>query len=229
MINVVMLNYTYQIGVLILSFYILLVTLYLLAPYARQLSRFFFARQPVLLPPYEYTPPRNWKTTGVKLIAILFMISSFGFNIQKVYSVYTKTAGINRTRQYSLVKTFVADSDTLHLIENDTICWRLWSERVVDGKRMVTIAPMKTDSYKTYSLDRDTVHHTLSLHPVGPGDTASFFFHYTALNNTDWRLDGAARQKHLSVLLQHIRPDTLYSLLKTKRTIITFDDESANE
>ncbi len=229
MLNVVILNYTYQVGVLILSFYILLITLFLLTPYTKQLLRFFFNKQMVVLFQNEYVPDKNFKTKLLKIMAMLLISSSFILNIKSAYNLYSKTESINNSRQYSLVKNYVVNNDTLKLIENDTVCWRIWSERVTGGKRFVTIAPMKPGVYKIYVIERDSSKHSLTLHPFNQNDTTSLNFSYTDIDQINWRLDGAIKQKNIKVELQKINPNTTVNLLKTKRTIIIFDDESDNE
>jgi len=229
MLNVVILNYTYQVGVLILSFYILIITLFLLIPYAKQLVRFFFTKHAAVLSQNEYVPGKNFKTKLFKIIAILLISSSFTLNIQSAYNRYSKTESIDNSRQYSLVKNYLVNNDTLRLIENDTVCWRVWSERVTGGKRFVTIATMKSGVYKTYVIERDSSKHSLTLHPFNQNDTTSLNFGYADIDKINWRLDGTIKQKNIKVELQKIKPDTAMNLLKTKRIVITFDDESDQE
>jgi hypothetical protein len=229
MLNVILLNYTYQVGVLLLSFYILLLDLFLLAPYARQLLYFFFTKQAVELSQNEYVPDKNFKTRLPKIIAILFIGYSFIANTRFAYNLYEKRERANQSRKYSLVTNHVVNNDTLRFVINDTACWRIWSERVIDGKRFVTIATMKPGVASTYMIEQDTLKHFLTLHPFNQKDTASLNFSYTNINNSNWCLEGVIKQKNVKVELQKINPDTMVNLLKTKRTIITFDDESANE
>ncbi|MEO5563395.1 MAG: hypothetical protein ABIR18_08170 [Chitinophagaceae bacterium] len=225
MLNVIMLNYTYQIGVLITSFYILLMTLFLLAPYARQLIRFFFTKQPTVLFSNKYTPSTKW----FRLILFLLIGTSFFVSTRNAYNRYARAEHVNQSRQYYLVKKHIIDNDTLKFIENDPGCWRLWSERIVDGKGYVTIATMKPGATKTYQLDRDTLKHILILHPSNQPDTTSLNFTYSDIDNSNWELQGIIREKNVRMELQHIRPDTTLNLLKTRRTIIIFDDESDNQ
>jgi hypothetical protein len=229
MLNVVMLNYTYQVGVLITSFYILVLTLFLLTPYAGKLAHFFFTKQPVALSQDEYAPAKNFKIKLVKIIAMIFICFSFIVNTRFACSLYLKREAINHSRKYSLVKNYMVNNDTLRLIENDTVCWRFWSERITDGKRFVTIGTMKPGVIQTYILEQDSLNHHLILHPLNQDDTASLNFSYTDIGKNDWLLDGDIKQKQIKVELQRINPDTIMNLLKTKRTIITLDDESANE
>lgn len=229
MLNVIILNYTYQIGVLITSFYILLLALFLLTPYARQLVHFFFTKPPVILSQDEYALDKNIKTRLLKIIATIFICSSFMLNTRFAYNLYAKRETINHSRKYSLVKNYIVNKDTLRLIENDTIRWRFWSERVADGKRFVTIGTMKPGIIQTYVIEQDASKHHLTLHPFNQGDTAPLNFSYTNINKNDWYLEGDIKQKQIRVELERINPDTVMNLLKTKRTIITFDDESSSE
>jgi hypothetical protein len=226
MVNIIMLNYTYQIGVLTLSFYILLVALFLLAPYIPQIIRFFFVQQPVILAHHEYVPGRNYKTIVLKTIGILFIGTSFILNLQSSYDRYMRVADTNRSRQYSLVKNYVINNDTLKLIENDTLCWRIWSERVTNGKNMVTITTMKPGFSKTYVIERDSTKQMLTLHPFNQPDSTPLNFNYTAISKAHWRLDGVIQKNNIQVDLQKINPDTVMTLLKTKRNIIALDDDT---
>jgi hypothetical protein len=225
MLNVIMLNYTYQIGVLITSFYILLIALFLLAPYARQLTRFFFTKQLVTLFSNEYSPPPKW----FRIIMFLLIGGSFFVSAKSAFNRYANGERVNHSRQYSLVRKHIVENDTLKLVENDTACWRLWSERTVNGKRYVTIAAMKPGAIKTYQLAQDTLKHTLVLHPFNQKDTTSLNFTYTDIDKRNWNLEGHIGEKNIRIELQHIQPDTTLNLLKTRRTIIIFDDESDSQ
>ena len=225
MVNVIMVNYTYQVGVLMTSFYILLVSLFLLAPYSRQLYRFFFTRQWVTLQQELYKPAKNSKTILFFTATLLFTGISFLLTFQASYNLYNRFENTNRTRQYSLVKNFVVNSDTLALNAADSLSWRIWSERVTDGKRLVTIATAKQGPYKTYTIEQDSLHHTMILYPFNQQDTMPLHFGYTTISAVNWRLEGVIQQQHIQVELQKFNPDTTENLLRIKRTILTFDDD----
>ena len=229
MVNVVMLNYTYQVGVLVTSFYILLLILFLLAPYGRRLIGFFLDKKPAAMDYEEYRFAKSSTAKWLLIIAIAFIGVSFVLNARFALNIYAKRNSINASRRYSLVKVFTVNDNALPFVENDTVCWRTWGERVVDGKNYVTIATMKPGYFLTYTADRDTARHRLSLHPFAQDDTTTLNFSYTEVSSTSWRLEGMMQKKSVKVELQKIVPDTLLNLLKTKRTIITFDDESSNE
>jgi hypothetical protein len=229
MINVIMLNYTFQIGVLMLSFYILLVTLFLLTPFAGQLVRFFFSRQEAILTWNGYVPSGSLKTKIPRVVAAVLICSSFLANTKYVYSVYERREGVKRSRQYSLVKNYIVNNDTLRLIDNDTLCWRYWSEKTTGGKRYATITFMKPGAAKTYTMERDTVRHILSLQALDRKDTTILHFNCTDISKTGWRLEGLVRRDTVKIDLQRIDIDTVFQLLRTRRTIITFDDETDQE
>src|SRR6185369_6316410 len=219
--------YTYQVGVLITSFYILLLALFLLTPYVRPLFYFFFTRQSVNLSPDNYVPAKNLKARSLKIITTILICSSFLLNARFAYSIYSKREAINHSRKYSLVKNYMVNNDTLRLVENDTICWRLWIENITNGKKIVTIGTMKPGVTQTYLIEQDSLNHHLILRPLNHGDTSSLHFNYKEnINKNDWCLEGDIKQKRIKVELKRIDPDTIMNLLKTKRTIITFDDES---
>jgi len=226
MINVVLMNYTYQIGVLDLSFRILLVSLFLLVPYAIPLFGFFFGQKTVSLHAGEVKFNPTGKALRPKLFTGLLTGISFVLSIQSAYERNGKMGKTNQSRQYSMVKQFVVDRDTLPLIENDTTRWRFWSERIANGKNYVTITSMKPGVAKTYQVERDLPKHLLILHPFNQKDTASFHFNYTESDKQNWRMEGWIHQQRITAILQKVNPDTTYNLLKPKRSIITLNDET---
>jgi len=88
MMNVILLNYTFQIGVLVTSFYILLVTLFLLAPYMASLVKLFFFREKVSLLPVPGRPVRTAR--WLKIAGMFFIVVSFMLNTWFAYSVYNR-------------------------------------------------------------------------------------------------------------------------------------------
>ncbi len=227
--NVIMIDYTYVLGeILITAFYMLLITLFLLAPYAFHLSRFFFTQQPAALVRGGHIPSDNFKTKLFTIVTILFLGSTFTSNALHAYGRYTKREATNRSAQYSLIKNHIVDGDTLKPIENDTLRWRSWFERIRAGKRLVTINTMKSGADKTYMIERDSARHMLLLRPL-KGDSALLQFTYTNTSSTGWHLEGTIQQKVVKIELEKINPDTTLTLLKTRRTIIIFDDYSDGE
>ena len=224
MVNVMMINYTYQVGVLVTAFYIFLFTLFLLAPYAARLSRFLFSKEPVSLQPALYVPANKLSTKLAGTAFILLVATSFFCSGQYAYNRFQRTEDINHSRKYFLVKSYIVNNDTLKFVEKDTSCWRLWSERITDGKKYVTITTMNPDVFKTYLVEKDFAGQILTLHPFRQKDTTSLHFNYKVTSRREWSLDGSMQQNNIRAILQRVNPDTTMTLLKIKRSIIVFDD-----
>ena len=224
MLNIVMLNYAFHIGVLITSFYMLLIALFLLARYAGQIMRFFFTRETALLPWAGYAPAKNGKTKLFKAITLVFLGISFFINTRSARSLYITSKITSDSRRYSLVKNYVAGNDTLKLVDKDTVCWRIWSERMTNGKPSVTIATMNAAGSRSYWLTRDTAKGLLTLRPAIAKDSSLYSFTYKELGGNNWRLEGIFKQKDIRVELQRISPDTTMTLMKPKRSVIVTND-----
>jgi hypothetical protein len=225
MLNIIMLNYTYQIGVLVLSFYIFLIAAFLLAPNARLLAGLFFSGTTPAPYPDPYTPKKGRATTLARTIMVLLVGFSFFANTRYAYQRYLKRTAVSQTRRSSLIMQQIVNNDTLRLIENDTLRWRLWTESMTEGKRKVTIVTMNPDVFKTYSLEQDSIRHIFTLRPTWGKDTVPVTFTYSAIGKTDWELDGNTGRDHIRLKLQKIDPDTAFALLRVRRRIIIGDDE----
>jgi hypothetical protein len=226
MANVVLLNYTFIVGVLDLSFLLLLFTLYLLCPYFSSFYSFFLKGQNASLKDINYSINTKWKKIILSGLAIILIGTSFSLNTIDAYKRYAKVEAVNKSRKYSEIKTFVSNNDTLKLVVGDNIRWRFWSERIMNEKLLVTLATMDIDKSKSYELNRDSINHLITLKPVYQEDTTVLTFQYKDIDKTNWHLEGNLKDKHLSVDLQKINPDTVLNLLKAKRTILGKDGDN---
>ena len=230
MINVIIIDYTYSVGnVMITAFYMLLITLFLLAPYLKQLFLFFFTQQPVALSYRGYVPQKRFIDRVVTGIIVVFLTSTFISNTHYAYGVYARRMNINKTIQYSVIKNQLINGDTLQPILNDDLRWRSWFERVRDGQRLVTITTMNSVVDKNYRIEEDSVNSALILYPMNQADSASLKFNYTKIDDVNWQLEGTVRQKNMLIELQRVNPDTVWTLLKIKPQLIIFDDWSDQE
>ena len=223
LMNVILINYTYQVGVLIFSIYLFLITLFLLAPYTGPLLQFFlnvrFSKQTFI----NYVPVKNFKllkTGSFILMGVFFLTHVYAANAK-----YTKRKNLENSKQLSLVKNYILDNDTLKSIENDARCWKIWSESIVNGKRSLTITTMKPGADINYRIEQDSAKQILTLHPANPADSNTLHFSYTNIDHTNWSLEGTIQHKNLKVEFRRINPDTVLTLLKVRRDIIVFDDK----
>ena len=227
MLNIIMLNYTYQVGVLITSFYIFLIAAFLLAPNARSLAGLFFTGTGTSTNSFPdlYSPENGGATALARIIMVLLIGFSFFTNTRYACQRYRRTTAVNHTRRSSLIMEHIVNNDTLKLIEKDTLRWRLWTESTTEGKRKVTIVSMNPDVFKTYSLEQDSVGHIFTLRPTSKKDSFPLTFTYLAIDEKDWELDGNMGQDHIQLKLQRIDPDTAFRLLRVRRRIIVGNDE----
>jgi hypothetical protein len=223
--NIVLLNYTYVIGVQELSIVLLLISFYLFEPYLKNLWQFFFSNEPVsqLSGQFHYRIKSNWKYL-VYGIPITILLTSVVVNVNRVYKRQTLNRTINESRQYSEVKNFVVNSDTLkNLIEGDTIRWRFWSEWKSENRLQLSLNVMNTSATKTYFLTRDSVQQTITLKPSKETDTTSLQFKYKEVDKLNWHLEGIVNGSFIVADLQKIDPAKRLNLLRTKREFFMID------
>jgi hypothetical protein len=232
LLNIVILNYTFIISTVTLyfSFVLLLITLYLLIPYLRNLWRYFFTDQ--LVNQFIGQPPRyafttRWKklavmTFGVLMLGTTVCISSFKYAIPK----YAEISTIRQSREYSEVKNFVLNGDTLNnLIVGDTIRWRFWTEQTFNNKTTVTLHKMNSYASERYSLTADSLNRTLTLKPNDRSNAGPIVLTYQDRGKRNWRLQGEMNGKQITADLQRVDPDTMLVLLRAKRKILLTDPE----
>lgn len=226
MANVVLLNFTFIIGVLDLSFLLLLFTIYLLKPYLSSFYSFFLKSENASLKHINYCISKKWKRSILAGMVIIFIGASFSFNLIDAYKIHENIDLVNKSRRYYEIKNFVSNNDTLKLVIGDNVRWRFWSEQILNEKMMVSLATMDIDNSKSYELSRDSINHLITLKPVYQEDTTVLIFQYKNIDKINWHLEGNFKDKYLSVDLQKINPDTVLNLLKTKRIIFGKDDDN---
>jgi len=220
-LNVMMINYTYQVGVLTTSFYMFLIILFLLAPYLNELFHFLVMHKTASLVKINYVPTNNLATRTSVIVGFLLLINSFVLNTHASYKIYNQRKIIAQSRQYSLVKNFMADSAG----QNVSNRWKIWAERKIGENKMVTIVMDDIKMRKEYKMESDSLQHTVILEPVNSKDTTALHFDLRNATQTDWTLKGMMQGKNTEVQFHKINPDTIFKLLKIKRQIWVFDDD----
>jgi hypothetical protein len=223
MVNVVMLNYAYQIGVLELSSKVLLVAMFLLAPYSRELLGFFIGGRLAILN-IDWFEPRNATTKLiVKGVTLLFLITSYFLTTSFSRAAYTRVSNVRKSAQYSLVTRHIAGGDTLGLVKTDTIRWTIWYERMSNDKRMVTIMGMDPSGAEVFELQKDSARGMFVLRPFNAKDTTGLRYKYSDLANGHWSLESVGDHR-TRIEFQRVDPDSVTALFKVKREIVVTDD-----
>jgi len=125
--NVIAVNFNYDVHAKMYPVSLLLMTLFLLAPHANRLFRFFFTSQPTSLPvlraPVLTKPWMNYTKIGIKTLLILyiivFSIKDYTGYYQRRQDRYRNKAGISGLYN---VESYVVNEDTLAV--GDSLRWR---------------------------------------------------------------------------------------------------------
>jgi hypothetical protein len=224
--NVVVINYTYVVGVAGLSFLLLMITGYLFMPYLKNFGLFLFTdqliNQSIGVPNYTFNT--KWKKNSVTALGALIVATNFLFTFNTARLAFASSASTERTRKYSIVKNFVANGDTLNnLILKDNFRWRFWSERISRDQLMVTLFVMDLSASKNYALTRDSINQTLTLKPLNKKDTVPLQFTYKETDKINWHLEGTVDGQQIVADLQKVSPDSTFKLLRIKRHIFETD------
>jgi hypothetical protein len=186
--QVFMLNMAYDVPVKILSFHMILLSLFLLAPDAKRLANTFFLDRPAPSSsdrPLFRSARRNRIASAVQVLAGVFLI---GANLYGSLSAYhTYGAGSPKSPLYGIwsVESFTLDDQTHPALLTDTSRWR-WI--VFDSPRYMIIHEMN-DKSQFYRPNIDLNAKTLALMKFG-NQPWEADFSFARPNSTHLILDG---------------------------------------
>jgi uncharacterized membrane protein YphA (DoxX/SURF4 family) len=199
MVNVVAVNFSFNIDVKIYSCFLLLLSIAVAWPDAGRLFRFLFVQKPVAekIPgPYDY---KKGKLFGwAKAIIIGYMFFS-------VLSIYTKAHDFNDDNfrrpvfhgAYD-IPLFIRNSDTLPPLITDAYRWR----RLFIHRRGYLIAQFMNDEMKDYTFSADTINH--EWHIVPEAYNIPSVFSYVQLGDSTILLSGIVEGDTLQMQLNKI-------------------------
>jgi hypothetical protein len=78
---------------------------------------------------------------------------------------------------------------------------------------------------KVYSLNRDSLLHTITLKPAGGKDSVSFVLSYRDVDSVYWHLEGSIEGRLVAADLQKTDPYTTMKLFRIKRQFFETDPE----
>ncbi len=196
MSNIVAINYAYSVGLLYVSAFLLCMVLYLLAPYFRKLIRLFYYQQPVSLAVYQYRFTTVWKTYALHIGVGLLVLSSFYCNTLDAGQRFLRIRNHSNTEKKYRVNTLIVDNDTIPRPAENAIQWKYWQEGSTLKYDYVSII-MADNTPQNFKLKKDSVHHALTLTPIGGTDTTLLHFQYNVINDTSWILCGVVDKKNV--------------------------------
>jgi len=204
MLNVVFINYCFDVCVKIVSSGLVLMALFLLWQERRRLIDFFFRNRPVVAE-NEWVPRfnRKWINISAPVFKYLLIISTV-FSINWEIIGFKNDSGDNRIKSslhgiYN-VQTFVKNDDTLAPLMTDTTRWRrlVITDRGSDG--IYASVRVMNDSAKTYLLESDTIAKKITMYKVSDS-TKKFYCTYSVTGKDSLHLLGKWNGDSVSVVL----------------------------
>lgn len=186
--EVFLLNMSYDVPVKLLSFHMILLSLFLLAPEAKRLANFFLRDRPApssLDRPLFRSPRKNRIALAVQVLAGVFLITANLYGAVSESRIYG--AGSPKSPLYGIwnVENFTLDGQPHLPLLTDASRWR-WI--VFDSPQYVTFYEMD-DQKQSYRSSFDLNAKTLAL-SKSAGQTWKAHFSFTRLDSTHLLLDG---------------------------------------
>lgn len=159
MLNVVMLNFSYDVCVKLLSSHLLLFLFILLAPNMALIYRFFLRNDFFRTTSPELNLSKKWMRPGLLACKSVVILTLSGLALAYGLQNYEK----NLRPQHDLAatyktQTFVLNGDTLPPLATDPVRW----DKMIIENKYVNLTTMAR-SRKFYKLEADTTQKTLSL------------------------------------------------------------------
>ena len=180
LINILMLNIGFDIGVTHTVIVILVASVYQLFPYLKSIIYFLLDKQPVEL--YKKPKPDSnklYKTIFI-LSAGLFVVSAF-LNTRECLNRYNQFVKNSENTKTFTVITQTYNADTLKMAVGDTARWKYWIEYKRDEKNYLSILTMNDTVSYDLLFQNDTIHKIIQIRPK---EHASDTTQYTFLYNT---------------------------------------------
>lgn len=200
MLNVVLINFGFDISVKLYSCFLLLLSLVTIIPHAKRLYNFFILNKAVAAP--QWKPQYSAKGRKAYIVAKTFVICFLLFD---ALALYFRTGDFNNDKAprpllhgaYD-VKTFIKNGDTLPPLLTDSLQWK----RVFVHSRGYFITQFMNDDMQDYELMYDTARHRLLIHNYYSGYKTTLA--YTLPDSNILLLTGILHTDTLSIRLQKI-------------------------
>ena len=208
MIQVFVLNMTYDVGVKLLSFELILLSLFLLAPDSRRLANLFIFNRPA----GASTEPELFRTRRANRIALAVQIA-FGLYLLVLYTDIGRTfwyaeggGGSPRSPLYGIwnVEEMTIDGELRPTRLNDYD--RRWRRVIFDAPRWIFFQ-RTDDSFVRYGVNIDVQRNTIEL-TKGRSRTWQSNFTFERLANDRLLLDGQMDGYKINMKLQLVEFDT---------------------
>lgn len=201
--NVVAINWFYNINVKLFSSLLLLITLYLLAPYLRVLFQLFFSGEAVTIPRDRFAFKTRWKSYVLMAVLVLVPFADILATTIDSRKIFRDAVAMAKKEKLYKVISFRATDSLAQQPLADTLRWK----RVllfINDNSMVTY-DLK-DKYSWYKIVIDSTKKTLTL--TKPGRPFKALFNYTSVKDS-LKLSGKWKGRDITVSLKLSPVDSL--------------------
>ena len=221
LINVLMLNISFDIGVTYFVMGLLIAVIYLLFPFLRSILYFLFSKQPAEL--YKQPKPGSSKLYKAIFIssASLFIVSAI-FNTVDSLNSYIKNKKRNETTRTFNVTSQTYNADTLKMVVGDKARWKYWIEYKKEGKNYLSLITMNDTVSYNLMLENDTIKKVIHLKPEdNSGDTMQYTFSYSIDNKKGDKTLTDSLHK-MTLVIKGFNKEN-WELLKSRNKFLPFD------
>jgi hypothetical protein len=203
--NVMALNYFYDVPVKIIATALVVMCCFLLANDFEKIFRFFFlgqaTRLPMITPLTIKTKWLRYGLQGFKILLIGYVIVDSTLSSLSSLKLYGAEAP--RSAFYGLhnVDTFVLNKDTIQPLTTDTLRWR----QIIIGRPGFATVKMMNDTLRGYVLKIDTLKKEAIMFPR-LDTTKKHFFRYQVNNQKQLLMYGKKDRDSLFIKLTHYDP-----------------------
>lgn len=184
--NVMAVNYFYDVPVKILSTHLVLMTLFLLARDLRKIVLFLFTKVPVENITRIARPLlKKWMQVGLLVFKVLIIAYAFGYGLYNVNQMKARYYPIEaETAVFGIyeVSECLVNGDTLTNYKDD----RLWRNIIFDKRNSARVRNMEL-KFSNYTYDLDSANNKVTLIPRGQNLTQLDLFYEKSGDDLDFR------------------------------------------
>ena len=210
--NVVCYNIFFNVPVKMSAIYLLVVTLFLLAPFASRLFHFFYYQQAVSLKEKNYAFTTPWKRYLLNY-AFFFLLLWVAFRRSSetisIYNTYVKNRKLERL--YT-VNSFVIEKDTIPPLLTDTIRWKRLAFTDYPKEENYALVYNMQDKKESFNYIWDSSGGQIQL--ISKDSLQKIVFNYYDLNESAMKLEGKWKGNSVSMILNRVNIDSMNIKLK---------------
>lgn len=199
MTQVFLLNMFYDVPVKLLSFHMLLMSIFLLAPHWQRLANVILLNRPAEPVPVKPLFRRKWSKRGMLIFQILFCVFLVGANLFSSYTTYTTYGGgAPKPPLYGIwtVEEFSENGEIRPPLVTDEARWQ---RVIIQNRNGLFVQPMRGEN-QFYKLQLDTENKTITLGKSDEQDWKADFT-FEEINPGQMRLAGEMDGNHIEAKL----------------------------